>query len=35
MSNAESSNLGIIRSAVSGEELVRLAADDLPVLAET
>ena len=35
MSDAESSNLGIIRSAVSGEELVRLAADDLPVLAET
>ena len=35
MSNAECSNLGIIRSAASGEELVRLAADDLPVLAET
>ena len=36
MSNAEGSNLGIvIRSAASGEELVRPAADDLPVLAET
>ena len=35
MSNAESSNFCIIRSAASGEELVRLAADDLPVLAET
>ena len=36
MSNAEGSTLGIvIRSAASGAELVKLAADDLPVLAET